>query len=89
MILHRIKTEPLTENSICEKVFIDDIPVRCREYKIEHKLDEIPVITLELPIVPKLDENGVLKIEGLNEAARIMDEDMFNEFCEKWKTFHK
>lgn len=60
----------------------------CVGYSVSQKAGELPKITLD--IIPEilLEIKGQLEISHLGDLARVMDKDMFNEFCVMWKTLH-
>ena len=88
-MLHRFRTEPVENRPINEKVFLDDMAIRCSGYVLEHNVGEIPTVTLEIPAIPHVDSTVNLKIENLEEIARLMDFDTYEEFKKIWKEVHK
>lgn len=87
--LHKFSTEPLDDNCIRERVFIDGQEVKCCGYTLIHDLDEVPCVILELPVTPRIKDKAVLlHVENKEEIARLMDKTEFEEFCKIWKEIH-
>lgn len=87
-MLHRFRTEPIEGQPICEKVFIDDLCVKCSGYSIRHSCGDVAKVTIEMSIIPSLDTNAKIKIGNLSEIATAMDEDTFKEFKKIWSEIH-
>lgn len=60
----------------------------CIGYYVSQTAGELPKITLDMIPEVLLEIKGQLEISNLGDLARIMDKDMFNEFCVMWKTLH-
>lgn len=60
----------------------------CIGYAVSQKGGESPKITLDLLPDIFLEVKGRLEIAHLSDIARVMNKDMFNEFCVMWKTLH-
>lgn len=87
-MFHRFRVEQIDDYAIREKVFIDDVPIRCSGYVLKHNVNEVPVLSISIPVIPNINEKANVEIENLEEIARFMDEDTFKEFCETWKEVH-
>ena len=60
----------------------------CTGYSVRQKSGELPKVTLDMIPAVLLEIKGQLEISHLGDLARVMDKDMFNEFCVMWKTLH-
>lgn len=60
----------------------------CVGYSVSQKVGELPKVTLDMIPEVLLEIKGQLEISHLGDLARVMDKDMFNEFCVMWKTLH-
>lgn len=60
----------------------------CVGYSVSQKAGEPPKVTLDMLPAVLLEIKGQLEISHLGDLARVMDKDMFNEFCVMWKTLH-
>lgn len=60
----------------------------CIGYSVSQKAGEPPKVTLDMLPDVLLEIKGQLEISHLGDLARVMDKDMFNEFCVMWKTLH-
>lgn len=85
---HEIKIS--NKDSIGTEIFVDCIPVSksCVGYSVRQKAGELPKVTLDMIPEFLLEIKGQLEISHLGDLARVMDKDMFNEFCVMWKTLH-
>lgn len=88
-MLHRFKIEPIGDSGIYEKVFIDDMKIRCSGYSLEHKVGELPTVTVDITVIPRVDSSVNFKIGNLAEIAEIMDLETFLQFKEIWEEVHK
>ena len=87
-MLHRFRTKPIEGQPICEHVFVDDMAISCGGYVLEHNVGEIPTVTVELPVISQIDSTVNLKIGNLEEIARLMDFETYEEFNKLWKEVH-
>lgn len=87
-VLHNLKIEPEEYSVKCARVIVDDIPIRCRGYSINHSVDEVPTVELELLCVPNYEHDAIIQISNKEEIARLMDETEFEKFCKIWKKVH-
>ncbi len=87
-VLHNLKIEPIEDRAQCARVFVDDMPIQCRGYSINHSLDEVPTVELELCCVPNYGHDVMTQISNKEEIARLMDGNEFEEFCKIWKEVH-
>ena len=60
----------------------------CVGYSVRQIAGELPKVTLDMVPEFLLEIKGQLEISHLGDLARVMDKDMFNEFCVMWKTLH-
>ena len=60
----------------------------CVGYSVRQIAGELPKVTLDMVPEVLLEIKGQLEISHLGDLARVMDNDMFNEFCVMWKTLH-
>lgn len=60
----------------------------CVGYSVRQIAGELPKVTLDMVPEVLLEIKGQLEISHLGDVARVMDKDMFNEFCVMWKTLH-
>ena len=60
----------------------------CIGYSVRQKSGDPPKVTLDMIPEFLLEIKGQLAISHLGDLARVMDKDMFNEFCVMWKTLH-
>ena len=60
----------------------------CIGYSVIQIAGEFPKVTLDMIPEVLLEIKGQLEISHLGDLARVMDKDMFNEFCMMWKTLH-
>ena len=88
-MLHKFRTKPIENQPICEHVFVDDMAIRCAGYVLEHNVGELPTVTVELPVIPQIDSTVNLKIANLDEIARLMDVDTYEEFKKIWREVHE
>ena len=88
-VFHNFKIEPIKDRAQCARLSVDDMPIRCKGYSINHSLDEVPIVTLELCCVLNYEHDAVIRITNKEEIARLMDETEFEEFCKAWKELHE
>ena len=88
-MLHRFRTEPIEGRLINERVFLDDTAISCSGYALEHNVGEVPRVTIEIPIVPHIDSTVDFKIGNLEEIARLMDFETYEEFKKIWEEVHR
>ena len=88
-MLHRFRTKPIEGRPINEQVFLDDTAISCSRYALEHNVGEVPMVTIEVHIVPHIDSTVDFKIGNLEEIARLMDLDTYEEFKKIWEEVHK
>ena len=71
-------------------ILVDGTPVSksCVGYSVRQIAGELPKVTLDMVPEVLLEIKGQLEISHLGDLARVMDKDMFNEFCVMWKTLH-
>lgn len=71
-------------------ILIDGVSVSksCIGYSVSQKGGELPKVTLDMFPRMFLEIKGQLEISHLGDLARVMDREMFNEFCVMWKTLH-
>lgn len=86
--MHKIKIEPVKENSIYTKIMIDQKPIRCYGYIVKQQVDEVPVVELEVCAVPNVEGEAIVHVSNKEEIARLMDSEEFKEFCEIWNEVH-
>lgn len=61
----------------------------CFGYNLSCRVDEIPALTLEINALPiSVSVPAEVKIQNLEEIARLMDEKDFKEFCGIWNDTH-
>ena len=84
---HEVKI--INNSGVRTEVVIDGYAIQsCSGYTVSQSAGEIPRITIEM-IPPILMEiKGTLAIDHLRDLARIMDEQVFNEFCVLWRSLH-
>ena len=87
-VLHNLKIEPVGNRIEYARVIVDDMPIKCRGYSINHSIDEVPTVELELCCIPNYEHDVVIQISNKEEIARLMDEAEFEEFCKIWKEVH-
>lgn len=87
-MIHKFKVEPIENAPVCARVTIDDKPIRCRGYKIEHHAGEVPTVELEVLATPDCELDAIIDVSNAAELARIMDKEQFEKFCEIWKEMH-
>lgn len=87
-MFHKFKVEPCDNSKIHAMVSIDDKPIRCCGYSINHIVDEVPTVELELCCIPNYEHDAVIHISNKEEIARLMDETEFKEFCKIWNEVH-
>ena len=87
-MIHKFKVEPIENAPVCARVTIDDKPIRCRGYKIEHHAEELPTVELDILAIPECDMHAIIGITNKEELARIMDKEEFEKFCEIWRNMH-
>ena len=87
-VLRNLKIEPIEDRVQCARVIVDDIPIKCRGYSINHSLNELPTVALELCCVPNYEHDVMTQISNKEEIARLMNEAEFEEFCKIWKEVH-
>lgn len=87
-VWHNLKIEPIGNRIECARVIVDDIPVQCCRYSINHSVDDVPTVELELLCVPKYEHDAIIQISNKEEIARLMDNSEFERFCEIWKEVH-
>ena len=86
-MFHRVQI--INEGSIRTKVRLDNKPIRCFGYTISQSVGEIPKIELEMHCSPEMTfKQAKIEISDLDNLIEIMDADMFNEFCDRWKEKH-
>lgn len=85
---HEIKISNIGSNGT--DILIDGVSVSnsCIGYSVSQKAGELPKVTIYMIPDVLLEMKGQLKISHLSDLARVMDKDMFNEFCVMWKTLH-
>lgn len=85
---HEIKIS--TNGSTGTDVLINGTSVSksCIGYSVRQKAGELPKVTLDMIPEILLEIKGQLEISHLSDLARVMDRDVFNEFCVMWKTLH-
>jgi hypothetical protein len=88
VVLHNLKIEPVGRRTEYARVIVDDMPIKCRGYSINHSIDEVPTVKLELCCIPNYEHDVVIQISNKEEIARLMDETEFEEFCIIWKEVH-
>ena len=88
-MIHKFKVEPKENSPVCARVTIDDKPIRCRGYKIEHHVEELPTVELELLAIPECEMDAITRIVNKAEIASLMDEEEFDKFCKIWREIHK
>lgn len=87
-MLHKFRTEPIENQPICEHVFVDDMAIGCSGYVLKHDCGELPKVTVEIPVIPNIDSTVNLKIANLEEIARLMDVETYEEFKKIWREVH-
>ena len=86
-MFHRVQID--NDNGCHTTVKLDDKPLRCSGYRISQYAGEMPSIEFEvLGGVGMFFENAKIEISDLDNLIEIMDADMFNEFCDRWKEKH-
>jgi hypothetical protein len=88
-MLHRFRTEQLSKDGISEKVFLDDSPIVCTGYTLQHSAGVVPTVTLELPVVSSSETLAEVRIGNLEEIARLMDSDTYEKFKRIWIEVHE
>ena len=87
-MIHKFKVEPIENCPALARVTIDDKPIRCRGYKIEHHVDEVPTVELGILAIPECEMDAIIGITNKEEIARLMDKEEFEKFCEIWREIH-
>ena len=87
-ILHEFKVEPIGDNGISAKVYIDGEKIDCLSYRLVHEAGCLPRAYIQVYAEPCTKENASIGIFNKKDIARIMDEDEFNEFCNIWHNLH-
>lgn len=87
-MIHKFKVEPIENSPVCARVTIDDKPIRCRGYKIEHHVEELPTVELEILAIPECEMDAIIGITNKAEIASLMDKEEFEKFCEIWRVIH-
>jgi hypothetical protein len=88
-MIHKFKVEAIENCPALARVTIDDKPIRCRGYKIEHHVDELPMVELEVLAIPECTMDAIVGINNKEEIASLMDKEEFEKFCEIWKEIHE
>ena len=85
---HEIKIS--NNGSTGTDILIDGVSASnsCIGYSVSQIAGELPKVTLDMIPEVLLEIKGQLEISNLGDLARIMDKDMFNDFCVMWKTLH-
>lgn len=86
--IHKFKVEPIGNSPERAKVLIDDIPIRCSEYSIQHFAGELPKIEVAIQAVPEYEHDGEITITNKGQIAQIMSKKEFKEFCRIWEDLH-
>lgn len=89
-IFHRLKiTHTDVGSPILTFVTLDDMPVKCRGYKIEQGVDALPLIELEVVGVPTIEHDEVVcRVSNKREIANLLDKNEFREFVKIWEDLH-
>lgn len=86
-MFHRVQI--INDGSIRTKVRLDNKPIKCTGYTIYQSVGEIPRIELEMLGNPEMTfKQAKIEVSDLDNLIEIMDADMFNEFCDRWKEKH-
>ena len=86
--LHKLKVEPIGDSPICAKVLIDDIPIPCTGYSIQHLAGELPKIKVSIQTINEYEHDGEVTITNKGQIAQIMSKKEFQEFCRIWEDLH-
>ena len=86
-MFHRVQID--NDNGCHTTVKLDDKPLRCSGYRISQYAGEMPSIEFDVfGGVGMFFENAKIEVSDLDNLIEIMDADMFNEFCDRWKEKH-
>lgn len=86
--LHKFKVEPIGNSQTCAKVLIDDIPILCTEYSIQHFAGDVPRIKVAIQAALEYEHDGEIIITNKGQIAQIMSKKEFKEFCRIWEDLH-
>lgn len=84
------RVEIINNGSCKTQVRINDKAIRCYGYDISQSVGYLPEIELQLmpDNIDLLFEDSEIIIKDLRQIAELMDEELFNQFCEIWKDKH-
>ena len=87
-MIHKVEIKPL--DGLLQEIKIDEQEIRCVGYNLSCHVDEIPIITLEIPtyLAKTMRMPMEVAIKNLKEIAKIMDYDIFEDFCHIWHELH-
>ena len=85
---HEIKISNISIDGTDILVDGTSVSKSCVGYSVRQIAGELPKVTLDMVPEFLLEIKGQLEISHLGDLARVMDKDMFNEFCVMWKTLH-
>lgn len=88
-ILHEFKVEPIGDNGLRAKIYIDGEKINCSSYRLVHEAGNLPRAYIQVYIEPYIKENASVEILNKKNIAQIMDEDEFNKFCNIWHEEHR
>lgn len=89
MNIRKFRVEPIRGKYPYARISLDDMPISCREYEIEHYADSIPKVKIVINAEVQIEENAIVGISNLKEIAFSMDEEIFSQFCQLWKELHE
>lgn len=89
MNIRKFRVEPISDKYPYVRISLDDMPISCREYEIEHYADSIPKVKIAINAEVQIEENAIVGISNLKEIAFSMDEEIFSQFCQLWKELHE
>ena len=83
MNFHKFRVEGNKEWPMYASVYVDDKPVRCTGYTIQHELNSVPELSLSL--LPKMDTiEGIatIELEQIELIAELISDEGFDMLCE-------
>lgn len=79
----------ISDNKTCgTQIIIDGKEVSATRFNISQSVHEVSTLDLEIPCFHIVNQICVVNIKGLDDVARLMDEETLNRFMSLWQKYH-
>lgn len=79
----------LSDNKACgTKIIIDGKEISAIGFDLSQSVGEVSTLDLEIPCFHIVNQVCLVNLKGIDDVARLMDEETLNKFMSLWQKYH-